>query len=105
MILHAFCGILLDNAIEAAKECNEKIINICIRKDSKSSRQIIIIENTYNEKTIDIEKIFKKGFSSKPNNTGLGLWVVKQIIKKNKNISLITTKDDVYFKQEIDICF
>ena len=50
-------GILLDNAIEAAKECDEKIINLEIRKESKRNRQILLIENTYNNKDVDTEKI------------------------------------------------
>ena len=38
-------GILMDNAIEAASECDEKIINVEIRKDFKVNRQLLIIEN------------------------------------------------------------
>lgn len=64
-------GILLDNAIEATSECNEKIINVSIRKDFNSHRQLLIIENTYNNKDIDTEKIFEKGYSTKDTNTGL----------------------------------
>ena len=33
----------------------------------------------------DLDKIYEKGYSSKPNNTGLGLWEVRQIMKKNNN--------------------
>ena len=40
-------GILMDNAIEAAYECDNKIINVEIRKDFKVNRQLLIIENTY----------------------------------------------------------
>ena len=53
-------GILMDNAIEAASECNEKIINVAIRKDFHSERQLLIIENTYLNKQIDTEKFMKK---------------------------------------------
>ena len=62
-------GILLDNAIEASSECEEKIINITFRDDSKNSRQIINIENTYKDKNVDTEKIFEKGISGKENHT------------------------------------
>ena len=91
-------GILVDNAIEAVSGCNEKIINVEIRKDFKSERQIFYIENTYNEKEINIDKIFDKGYSSKANNTGLGLWEVKQILKRNNNLNLYTTKDEKFLK-------
>lgn len=96
-------GILMDNAIEATNECNEKIINVEIRKESNRNRQILIIENTYMEKNVDIDKIFEKGYSSKPSNTGLGLWEVRQIMKKNKNLNLYTTKNDKFFIQQLEM--
>lgn len=96
-------GILMDNAIEAASECDEKIINVEIRKDFKVNRQLLIIENTYKEKDVDLDKIYEKGYSSKPNNTGLGLWEVRQIMKKNNNLNLYTTKNDKFFNQQLEI--
>lgn len=96
-------GILLDNAIEASKECNEKIINIAFRNDTRNNRQIILIENTYQNKEIDIEKIFEKGVSEKESHTGLGLWEVRKIIKKNNNVNLFTSKTDRFFSQQLEI--
>ena len=96
-------GILLDNAIEAAKECNEKTINIIIRKDFNINRQLVIVENTYTNKNIDTEKIYEKGFTSKQNNTGLGLWEIRQILKRNKNLNLFTSKNNEFFKQQLEI--
>ena len=93
----------MDNAIEAASECDEKIINVEIRKDFKVNRQLLIIENTYKEKDVDLDKIYEKGYSSKPNNTGLGLWEVRQIMKKNNNLNLYTTKNDEFFNQQLEI--
>lgn len=96
-------GILLDNAIEAAKECQEKNINIIIRNDFKVKRQLVIVENTYKDKNIDTEKIYEKGFTSKPNNTGLGLWETRQILKRNNNLNLFTSKNNEFFKQQLEI--
>lgn len=96
-------GILLDNSIEAAKECNEKIINIEIRKDTNKNRQLLIIENTYINKDIDTEKIFEKQYSTKAGNTGLGLWEVRQLLKRNNNLNLFTSKTDKYFKQQLEM--
>ena len=98
-------GILLDNAIEASSECDEKILNIVFRNDVKNNRNIILIENTYNDKNVNIDEIFNKGFSGKENHTGLGLWEVKQILKKNNNINLHTTKNDKYFSQQLEIYY
>lgn len=98
-------GILLDNAIEASSECEEKIINLSFRDDTKNSRQLITIENTYNNKDVDTEKIFEKGTTGKENHTGLGLWEVRRIIKKNTNINLFTNKNDKFFIQQLEIYY
>ncbi len=106
MKIYEFCrilGILLDNAIQATQECEEKHITVTIRKDNRCKRQLLIVENTYKEKDIDTEKIFEKGYSTKEGNTGLGLWEVRQILLKNTNLNLFTSKDDTYFKQQLEI--
>lgn len=96
-------GILLDNAIEAAKECNEKIINIEFTKSIKQTFHIIKIENTYAEKNINLNKIFDKSYSSKEGNTGLGLWKIRQILNKYKNLNLFTSKNSTFFIQQLEI--
>lgn len=96
-------GILLDNAIEASSECDEKIINITFKDDPKNSRQLVIVENTFKDTNLDTEKIFEKGFSGKENHTGLGLWEVRKLVKKNKNINLFTNKKDKLFSQQLEI--
>lgn len=106
MKIYEFCrilGILLDNAIQATQECEEKQITVTIRKDNRCKRQLLIVENTYKEKDIDTEKIFEKGYSTKEGNTGLGLWEVRQILLKNTNLNLFTSKDAKYFKQQLEI--
>lgn len=106
MKIYEFCrilGILLDNAIQATQECEEKVINVTIRKDNRCKRQLLIVENTYKDKEIDTEKIFEKGYSTKEGNTGLGLWEVRQILTKNTNLNLFTSKDNTYFKQQLEI--
>ena len=96
-------GILMDNAIEATSECDNKYIHVEIRNDFARNRQLLIIENTYKNIDVDIEKIYEKGYSTKPHNTGLGLWEVENILKKHKNITRFTSKDDKLFKQQIEI--
>ena len=96
-------GILLDNAIEASSECDEKIINMVIRDEEKKHRQVLYIENTYNNKDVDTEKIYEKAFTTKPNNTGLGLWEVRKILNKNTNLNLFTSKNDKFFSQQLEI--
>lgn len=98
-------GILLDNAIDAASESDNKVLNISFRNDAKNNRNIILIENTYNDKNVNLDDIFKKGVTGKSNHTGLGLWEVKQILNKNNNINLYTSKDEQYFSQQLEIYY
>lgn len=100
-------GILLDNAIEAAVECDEKIVNVTFRKEDTRHRILVVIENTYLDKNIDVEKIFEKSFSTKSNktNSGLGLWDVRQVLKRNNNLNLYTTKNNEFFKQQFEIYY
>lgn len=98
-------GILMDNAIEASKECEEKIINVTFRNDTRKHMQLLVVENTYNNKDVDTEKIYEKGFSTKEGNSGLGLWEIRQILKKNNNLNLYTTKNDKFFSQQFEIYY
>jgi len=103
-----FCrilAILLDNAIEAAKECEEKVVNVTFRQDARANRKLVIIENTYNKVDIDIDKIFEKGYSTKKEakeSHGLGLWTVRKILNNSKNLNLFTKKDAM-FSQQLEI--
>ena len=98
-------AILLDNAIEAARECEEKIINVRFIIDRRANRKLLIIENSYSEKDIDIDKIFEKGYTSKldtESQHGLGLWNVRRILKKSTNLNLFTSKGEL-FSQQLEI--
>ena len=91
--------------IEAAEKCENGFINLRILNDSKISRKVIVVENTYNNKNIDIDKLFEKGYSSKENNMqnhGLGLWNVRKILRKKDNLNLYTTKGEL-FSQQLEI--
>ena len=96
-------GILLDNAIDAAVECDKKIINVTFRKDMGNDMIAVIIQNTYNNKDVNTETIYQKGVSSKENHSGLGLWKVRQILMHNNNLNLFTTKNDEFFTQQFEI--
>lgn len=100
-------GILLDNAIEAAAECENKIIHVSFRKEQNRRRLLVIIDNTYKNKDVNVDKIYEKDFStkSKETNSGLGLWEVRQILKKNNNLNLFTTKSEEFFSQQFEIYY
>lgn len=99
-----FCrilGILLDNAIEAAKECKKREIFIRFERDYKVNRNLVIIENTYQNLDVDINKIFDKEYTSKSEKKshGLGLWRVKKILERNNNLNLYSFKGKRFVQQ------
>lgn len=94
-------GILLDNSIEASKECYKKIINISFEENK--TKQSIIIENTFLNRSISLKKIYEKHFTTKKNNSGLGLWEVKKILNNHENLSLSTNIENDFFVQKLEI--
>lgn len=101
--LSRILGILLDNAIEEAEKCNEKIVKIDFIRENRNNRAVITVQNTYSNKEVDTEAIFNKGISGKKNHSGIGLWEVRNYVKKSKNLDLFTTKTDKFFRQELSI--
>ncbi len=96
-------GVLLDNAIEEAEKCDEKTIHVNFIKSHVQNKAIITVENTYTNKDVDLNKIFEKGYSSKENHYGIGLWEVNKYISKTKNMTLTPSKTDKFFKQTLII--
>ena len=73
---------MIDNAIDAAMLTEEKSIFIEIYKNKTLN---ILIENSYNG-NIDLKSISKKGFSTKGDNHGYGLYIVDKILNSTDNI-------------------
>lgn len=102
---YEFCkilGILLDNAIEAAKQTKEKILKINANNEYGTKNIKIVIENSYDNE-INMEKLYDKGYTTKKEKGhGLGLWIAMKIVNKNKRMSLNTQKGKT-FKQEFEM--
>ena len=94
-------SILADNAMEAAVETSHPVVSFAFLE--QEGRQIFIVENTIKEFSIHSDNIFKKGFSTKGENRGLGLSNVQNIISHYPNVSLRTTSHDYSFRQELEI--
>jgi len=94
-------GILLDNAIEAAEEAEEKTLHIALIRNPDST--IIIIKNTWIAQETDINKLFKLGFSTKAPHRGMGLHTVRNYTCKIKGLLLETEADKDAFTQILSI--
>ena len=93
-------GNLLDNAIEAAAESEDKYITLHILK--KESSVFFIIQNTFKEKP-DLEKIFEKGYTTKGDEHGNGLYFVKEYLEKRDDIYPIFSIERNEFVQSLEI--
>lgn len=97
-------SILLDNAIENARQSVEKKISLSIFE--YENIHTFIIGNSTKETEMDLNKIFQKDFSKKENpknEHGWGLYYLKSIILKTDKIMLETKLEDAFFSQIIRI--
>lgn len=92
--LSRILGILLDNAIEAGENTDEKRLIVNIRHDYNKNADIIIISNSVNDVNIDIKQIFTKNYSTKENPSGFGLYEVSKFINKYDQSNIKTTIDE-----------
>ncbi len=94
-------SIFFDNAIEESEKLSSPTITIAINVDRASEEQQLIIENQTEDKEIDLQRIYRNGYSSKDKNRGLGLNTVREIINKYKNIDISTEYLNRIFTQKI----
>lgn len=74
---------LIRNAIEAMENIVEKIIKISLQESNTKSNIIIVIEDSGIGIPKNLQnKVFEPYFSTKQNGTGLGLTLVKKMVKE-----------------------
>lgn len=80
-------GIIIDNAIEASEKTKDKLLII----DAYNEKDGIVIEvtNSCKEKDMDISSLYKKGYSSKGNNRGFGLYIARMLLKNSKHLKMV----------------
>ena len=93
-------GVILDNIIDAVRLQKEKLVSLNIYlEDEKLHFQCA---NSYDGE-IDVDKIFRMGYSTKGANRGVGLSLVKDIIENNDIIDCKPLVIDNFFMQDIII--
>lgn len=108
-VLTRILGILLDNAVEAARNSPEKEIFFDVTgpyENTKFTKYVISIKNSYSNKDVNIDRTREKGFTSKTEEKGshgLGLWEVNKILNKSDNLNLFTNKTKELFIQDLEI--
>lgn len=94
-------GIVIDNAVEASEKTKNKILTI----DAYSENDSVIIEvtNSCKEKNMDINSLYRKGFSSKGDNRGFGLHIAHMLIKSSKHLNMKQECSNNFFTTKIII--
>jgi len=89
-------GILLDNAIDACLLTDNPELDFAL-VSFEDHIEFIIKNNISNESTIDLNKIYQTGYTTKAKHGGLGLSTVRKIIDVHPNLFLQTKIDDNFF--------
>lgn len=101
IILNRMVGILLDNAIEAARETEGGEVRAAFIHLNEAV--LLVVTNKFNESAnIKVHEIYREGFSTKGENRGLGLANLRQMKNNLQNVSLNTKISPPYFIQEIE---
>lgn len=93
-------GVFLDNAIEEVKNKDNKKIIVELFTDE--DKFCIKISNNFSG-SINIEKIYDKGYTTKTDGHGYGLSLVKEIIEKNNKLTNMTSLENGMFTQILEI--
>ncbi|SDQ28323.1 two-component system, AgrA family, sensor histidine kinase AgrC, partial [Streptococcus equinus] len=64
---------------------------------------VFMIENSTKEKSVDLTKIFERGYSTKGDNRGLGLATLMDFQDDYENLSVETRSSDYTFTQVVRI--
>ncbi len=83
---------LLDNALEAAQESDQRLIHFSIEYKPAGGRLIILSNSTGHP--VDVRDIERPGVSSKPGHMGQGLPSVRKTLAKYENCTLHTSYYD-----------
>lgn len=87
--LSRICGILIDNALEAANDCPEAAVRLAFITTPDTT--VLMIVNTTIE-THTEENLIQDGFSTKGADRGLGLSIVRQLIHKHADFLTFETR-------------
>jgi len=92
--LSRIIGILLDNAIEASQESDERKLKLEMYYDENRKCDVIIIGNSVKDPSkVDIIRMFDKDYSTKENPSGFGLYEVLKFFKKNNKGDIVPNID------------
>ena len=93
-------GVLIDNAIDASINSEDKEVVIDIKSDNNIIK--IIVKNSYSDIN-NTSKIGTERYTTKGKGHGFGLLLVNKIVKKCNNINVTDELNDDYYEKTIII--
>lgn len=100
MDLSRILGILIDNALEAAVQTEDKLLSIAIITTDDSV--LFSIKNSCQPIQVPLSKLSERGYTDKENHDGLGLYTVQNIVDSLNNVTYIMQYDG-FFHQTLEI--
>ncbi|MHC9532086.1 GHKL domain-containing protein [Dellaglioa sp. L3N] len=94
-------GILMDNAMEYIEKNDGKIDVLVTTEEAYES--ILIRNSLRSDNQINIDCIFRSGYTTKENHDGIGLNTLREIVSEEDNIEVLSTVDYGFFSQEVII--
>ena len=94
LTLSNILGIILDNAMEAAIVTSEKRISIAVICTEESL--LFSFTNSTLPIEVPVSKLYEKGYTTKENHDGLGLYTVKKISDSLDNVSYIAQYNGLF---------
>ncbi len=101
LLLARILGIMVDNAVEAAAETDEKRVDIVFVDMDNSV--VIIIKNSTKPLPMSIEQLVKKGVTTKEGHAGMGTTFVVSTVDKLDNARFSLECVDNVFVQKLEI--
>ncbi|MFC6175449.1 sensor histidine kinase [Companilactobacillus huachuanensis] len=95
-------GILLDNAIDACLETDNPELDFALISFD-NYLEFVVKNNVKSNDSINTNNVYKSGYTTKKNHSGLGLASLMDIVDSNKDFIIQTENDNGYYSTIITI--
>lgn len=92
-------SILLDNALEGVVRTKERKMQIAFFE--MADQQYFVVRNSSLAEKVDMQALFEKGYSTKGDQRGVGLFSLRRMVEKMDHVTLETVCKDGYFSQTL----
>lgn len=80
-------GNLLDNALEEAAQSSQRLVRLSLER-IPGERQVTVVLTNSTDKEVNVSAIFAKGYTTKLQHSGQGLWEISKILAQSERYAL-----------------